>query len=297
MKTPIISGLLMLGLIVSCGDASSNRKTATSNPVINTPAVTEIKYTVNSGIHREKGAPILTYATEIKKTLANDLSDILYRIIPSMEKDDEGSSKSVITLSTLGRPRVECGTGSFAGVNARISDCATKNADSATWDGEKYASNAESKWKLVRRSAVGNEIWFDELSGMVWSDLITTEAGVNRFNWCRASGNIENETPTETIDCSAFAALEKICVGMVSDGIGDAIKWRLPTRNDMLQADLNGSRFVLKKESNLGLWTATIRASGAGRTEAWVYFSEEGTLAPGNLLSERQVRCIGIPSK
>ncbi len=287
--------LLSLCLLAGCGDASSNRKMATSTPDVNTPTVTESKYTINSGIHREKGAPVLTYALEIKKTLANDVSDILYRIIPSMEKDDEGSSKNVITLSSLGRPRVECGSGTFTGIDARIIDCATKNGESAVWDGIKYASNAESKWRLVRRSTSGNEIWLDELSGMVWSDLITTDAGVNVFNWCRASGNTESDTATETVDCSSFAAMEKVCVGMVSDGIGTDIKWRLPTRNDILQSDLNGSRFVLKKESDVGLWTATISSQSTGRSEAWVYKSKDGTLVPGNLLSERQVRCIGVP--
>jgi hypothetical protein len=252
---------------------------------------------LRSAIHREKGSPVLSYAQEISKVISRNLPEALYRVVPSMAIDDEGSNKNVITINNLGRPSVVCGIdGTFPGIDARITDCFQKNRESAIWEGYRYGAAGEGTWKLVSLTSDGEEIWFDGRTGMVWSDLRKKDNGVNVFNWCKASGNTENDTSSEVIDCGILNdQTEQLCVDAVTPGLGDQIKWRLPTRNDYLQADLNGARFVLKKENTQGVWTATMRAGVIGRTEAWVYNSKDGTLFGGNLTSDRQVRCIGAP--
>jgi hypothetical protein len=298
MKLNYFIGLGLIPLLVSCGgDVSSNRKKGnnSSSPDRSTQAAegSAGQDNIRSFIHREKGSTVISYTQEISKTLAKDLPMSLYRTIPSMEKDDEGSAKNVITTTNIGRPTTSCGIGeNFAGIDARITDCYLKNREKALWEGQRYGAAGEGTWKLVGLSADGKETWFDGRTGMVWSDLHS------KTNWCKASGNTENATTTETIDCNNFndtISGEEVCIDAVTPGLGTQIKWRLPTRNDFLQADLNGLRFVLIKENADGLWTATMKARVPGRTDAWVYHSTDGSLSSANLATERQVRCIGVP--
>lgn len=292
-------GLILLTLAVGCNeDVTSNRRlgdnrtpTETTRPELGT----EGSENVRSHVHREKGSAILSYAEEIRKTLANDIPPKLYRFIPLMEKDDEGSSKNVTTIDDVGRPSTTCGSGAeFAGIDARITDCFQKNAERALWDGLRYGASGEGVWKLVLKNGP-KELWLDGRTGMVWTHLMKSSTGVDNFNWCKASGNTENDTNEIKTDCNEIGEGESVCSGITMEEVKDQIKWRLPTRNDYLQADLNGLRFVLRKESERGLWTATIRAASEGRSEAWVYNSKEGTLTSGTLSTERQVRCIGAP--
>ncbi|MFP5385942.1 MAG: hypothetical protein ACLGHN_07670 [Bacteriovoracia bacterium] len=291
---------LSLVFLASCQDVSSNRRQGQnrsperSNPELGTEGRDEVR----SQLHREKGSPVLSYAEEISKTLSNDLSDRLYRIIPDMDKDDEGSFRNVITMNDLGRPNVNCGLGSaFSGIDARITDCFQKNGNRSIWEGEKYGAAGEGLWKLVSLNGTGKEIWFDGRTGMVWSYIRTNSESENLVNWCQASGNDENQTNTATVDCNDLAEGESLCAREVLSEVGTQVKWRLPTRNDYLQADINGFRFVLPHEGEQGLWTATIRAAASGRNEAWVYRSTEGTLSAAALSSNHYVRCIGTPSR
>lgn len=286
--------------LASCQDVSSNRRQGQnrsperSNPELGTEGRDEVR----SQIHREKGSPVLSYAEEIQKTLSNDLSDRLYRVVPDMDKDDEGSFRNVITMNDLGRPTVNCGVGSaFSGIDARITDCFQKNGNRSIWEGEKFGAAGEGLWKLVSLNGIGKEIWLDGRTGMVWSYLRINSEEKNTFNWCKASGNDENQTTTATVDCNELAEGESLCAREELSEVGAQVKWRLPTRNDYLQGDLNGLRFVLAKESEQGLWTATLRASAEGRTQAWVFRTSEGTLTGAALSSEHHVRCIGTPSR
>jgi hypothetical protein len=166
----------------------------------------------------------------------------------------------------------------------------------ATWDGTNSGASGESIWKLVSRTSSGQETWLDTRTGLVWSDIVKNASGINLFNWCQASGNDQNDTTTEIIDCNELNAGESVCVGASYEGSENQVKWRLPTRNDFLLADINGARFVLKKETEQGLWTATLKSGVVGRNEAWVYDSQFGILSSGLLSTQRQVRCVGAPT-
>lgn len=292
----MVPGLCLLTFLVGCEDVSSNRRLGTNkNPGTILGVEGNGSDLLPSQMHRKNAAPVITYAEEIVKTLSNALPENLYRTIPLMDTDDEGSSNNVITRSDLGRATETCGVETeFVGIDARITDCFSKNNEKSIWNGTNFGASGEGIWKLVSRSASGNEIWFDGRTGMVWSDLIKKDTLVS-FNWCAASGNEQDNTPNETTNCRILGDNVSLCANNSIAGLETQVKWRLPTRNDFLQADLNGSRFVLKKENDQGLWTSTIRAASSGRNEAWVYDSTEGTLAGGKMTDLRQVRCIGTP--
>lgn len=294
----LLFSLSFLCLLASCEDVSSNRRQGQNrNPERDRPEIgSEGSENLRSHIHRERGSAILSYAEEIQKTLGRDLPQISYRIVPLMEKDDEGSLKNVATVNDLGRPTVSCGRGDgFAGIDARITDCFQKNADKALWEGYRYGAAGESTWKLVTRNGSEKEMWLDLRTGMVWSYLRADTEENKLFNWCKASGNDQNSSTELLIDCNELAEGESVCAGELLEEVGSQIQWRLPTRNDYLQADINGIRSIFPKEADAGLWTATIRAASEGRAEAWVYSTKEGTLSAGPLSSERFVRCIGAP--
>lgn len=294
MKVRTLTVLCLLGSLVGCNEVGKK----TLNPIDQvTEGAQPESDSIRSSMHREKGAAVLTYAEEITKTITNDLPEVSYRRVPDMEKDDEGTDgANVSTRTALGRPQVTCGAaGTFSGVAARIQDCLQKNGDKATWNGSNNGSSGEGTWQLVARLDNTKEIWMDARTGMVWSDIMNNGDLVSEFNWCKASGSEASATATATVDCNTLAAGESVCVNAVLDDIGDQIQWRLPTRNDFLQADIDGARFVLERAGTNGLWTATLKAGVAGRNEAWVYQTSNGTLMSGELSTTRQVRCIGAP--
>jgi hypothetical protein len=283
--------ITMFVFLDGCEDIPNKRKplplTDVTKPQVSTLGPNTV---LNSQLPRERGAQILSYADEIKKILANDLSEKLYRQVPLIEKDDEGSSLNVLTMNDLGRPQIDCGgDGVFSGINARLLDCFNKNNNSSLWIGQIHGASGESVWKLVTK--VGSkEVWLDDRTGLVWSYVLPS------VNWCKASGNTEMDSTFVKFNCSTLSELQSVCAGNTLDLLGTQVKWRLPTRNDFLQADLNGLRFVLKKESaTQGLWTSTIRAASSKRGEAWVYHSLEGTLSADTLDADHGVRCVGAP--
>lgn len=283
----------LLFLLTGCGeDVGSNNKLGRPLRDVFGAEAGQGSTSLPSQIHRERGAPILSISQEISKTLTNDLPENLYRTIPLIEKDDEGSDKTVTTRTSLGRPTVSCGTDStLTGIDSRITDCFQKNSDKSLWEGFRFGTSGEGTWKLV--SLVNNqEVWLDNTTGLVWSDVLTTT------NWCQAAGNDELPQGSTTVNCSDLMEQKRICQDLNIEGLAGRIIWRLPTRNDFLLSDLNGARFVLKAETpGTGLWTATLKGASADRSEAWIYHSQDGTLSSGNLSTTHQVRCVGAPAR
>lgn len=293
----LLFSLTFLCFLTACEDVSSNHKQGQNrNPERSTPEIGgEGSGSLRSHLHREKGSPILSSSQEIQKILNGELPDISYRLIPSMEKDDEGSLKNTTPVEALGRPAINCGAGDgFPGIDARITDCFQKNGSKALWEGHRYGAAGESTWKLVSRNNA-KEIWFDMRTGLVWSYLMTNEDNSNAFNWCMASGNTENNSSDVAVDCNDIGSAESLCANEILEEVGSQVKWRLPTRNDYLQADINGIRSIVEKEGEAGLWTATLRARSQGRSEAWIYNTQEGLLSAASLSTLHSVRCIGAP--
>ncbi len=292
MKIALLA--LSIAVIVSCGeDSGSNRRGGVADKI--TPGATA---TDNAGVlsyvHRTRGNPVLTVAEEINNTLKNEYT-AAYRFVPLMGKDDEGSYLNTRSVQTLGRPATDCGiSSSFSNIDERIADCAAKNSSQATWTGSEYGASGESTWRLVSRDSSTTEVWFDSHTGLVWSDVIAKD------NWCKASGNEEPLTGTQAIDCLAEGTGASLCINLNLAGYGGNVKWRLPTRNDYLQADLDGLRFLRKTANDEidSYWTATMASDPKGtvsRTKAWLYSPAQGTLKSDTLTVAHEIRCIGIP--
>jgi hypothetical protein len=285
MKKLALFALVMT--LVSCGeDVGSNR--AGRSPAPGTPTQTTAGATAESlgskpmsGMFRTRATIQLTTAEEISRISTSGLPSS-YRAIPNMITDDEGSDKNSVTRTSMGRPTVECGTStSLSGINARMADCLLKNPEKSSWIGLNNGSSSEGDWRLVSLAANGKETWLDERTGLVWSDMIASA------NWCKASGNNDQMT----VDCAVVGENLNFCEAQTTE-MNLNIRWRLPTRNDFLQADLDGARLVLKPGS---FWTATLDSKSTTRAKAWIYTQDQGILSSDSLTTLHEVRCVGAP--
>lgn len=282
MNATFLLILISLTALVGCGEDSGSRRRPLET--VTPPVTTDDTFVVPSQLHRTTGLALLTSRQESDEILANSLP-VGYRTIPLMALDDEGTpGKNVRTRSSLGRPTANCGTTTGTTVNERIINCSNINGTTATWDGANGAAG-ESTWRLVTKDG-SQEIWADIRTGYLWSDVQDSAA-----NWCQASGNRTKEDGA-SVNCET-SAVDVTCTGKTLMGLAN-VKWRLPTRNDYLQADINGLRFVMKTPTLLtGFWTATMNSKATTRNEAWVYVQEQGTLESALLTEDRQVRCVG----
>ncbi len=280
MKLYFLTTLVFITTILSCGDdVGGKRRTLVET---DTPGITTDTFLVPSHLHRSPEVGLLESHAEINEIVAGSLP-LSYRTVPLMALDDEGTeTRNIRSRTWLGRPLFDCGAGPNTSINSRIDDCSRINGARAAWN-YLNSSSGESIWKLVAK--IGNvEMWIDLRTGHIWSDILETG------NWCNASGNSETGPG---VNCQTLGTNPN-CVGKSLLGLL-GIKWRLPTRNDFLQADLNGLRFVLKT-AGLSFWTATMNSASLNRSEAWTYNQAQGTLEKAALTELRQVRCIGAAS-
>lgn len=279
MKRSILLSMVLTAL-VGCGEDTGSRR---NSPAVSNPPIIGTGGNAISQIHRSRGLNVLTTRTEITLITSGSLP-AGYRTIPLMALDDEGThGKNIRTRSGLGRPGVNCGLTVNSTLSSRISECSTLNPGTSTWNGTAEGAAGESTWRLVAKSGV-QEVWQDLGTGHLWSDIIDTT------NWCNAAGNNLQEAGP-SVNCQSYGT-NFSCVGKSVMGL-TGITWRLPTRNDYLQGDLNGLRFVLRESDTTGFWTATLDSASLNRSEAWVYQQRQGTLEKDSLADDHQVRCIG----
>lgn len=286
----LILSLTSLLVLSGCQeDLASNRdQNAIKQPVVTEPV------NVMSGIHRERGAEPISYKTEITANSTNSH----VRAIPDMHFDDEGGDeKNVTTVTFRTRPTKLCGQILKATLKEKIADCLAQNTSHSLWNGTIDAGSAESTWNLVTLSEKDGgsekfEIWMDQRTGMLWSDMIAIEG-----NWCESSGS---QTPTDVNDpnigenCQVTGKGRSLCTNHSPVEL-PKVTWRLPTRHDYLQADLDGIRFVLPIGTN-NFWTATVSSDVTARNKAWTYNMKWGTLVAEPMTELRHVRCIGTPN-
>jgi hypothetical protein len=287
MRFQGVTSLLVLTLLlVGCNEDVPSRKAIKQTPQ---PIVTET-VTVYSGIHREIGSKPITYKSEIG--VNSDSPKI--RAIPDIRFDDEGGDERNVTTRTFKvRPDKLCGADAKAILSAKIADCLAQNGDKSVWDGTINAGSAESEWVLVTLSEKENgesfEIWLDKRAGMLWSGLIAIEG-----NWCAASGSQLQTSDHVGEPCEITGKGQSLCTKYAPTQL-PGVRWRLPTRHDFLQADIDGVRFVLDGDTNT-LWTATTSTDVKARDKAWTYNMQNGTLVAELMNSTRNVRCIGTPN-
>lgn len=281
MKPPFLILVIAITTLVGCGeDIGRNNQRGSGGTII--PVNPEDAFITPSQMHRRSGTNVISSRDEIRNVTANTLPSG-YRLVPSIVLDNEGvSGSNVQTRTSLGRPTVNCGIAANTTIGQRIADCQNLNQTKATWNSTSGIAG-ESSWRLVQKNNT-QETWQDTRTGFLWSDIVATT------NWCNAAGNSSSED--SSVNCQVIAQ-GSACVGKTLNDM-NGVTWRLPTRNDYLQADLNGFRFVMK-DVTVGFWTATISAQSS-RNEAWVYVQSQGTLEKELLTENRQVRCVGAAS-
>lgn len=245
-----------------------------------------------------------------------DIGSTTERLRPLVNKDHDGmneTSGSRSGLAAVGDPDntvafadtsaiTTCGNTQTT-VAARIADC------NFSWDGTTLGNAGQGKWHLVTK-VNSKQVWQDERTGLLWSD------NLGNANWCQGAGNTEN---LNSIDCTAGAGSNlqpatpvSMCAedtGFNSDGYDDAkggmrlaasgtspsIKWRLPTREDLMLAYVNGGPYAAPffRDTN-GYWTASVYS--LNRAQAWGISAN----ANGRVLinaatrsASYAVRCVG----
>ncbi len=283
-------------ILTSCGDASRGDK---SDPVSVTSPVQDItdqilldglSKIIFTNAFRDRGMPQITQSVESISSV-DSTSPYYYRDITEVSNDDEGGHASSVIIKNL-RPDTECGTAvEQNSIVKKMEDCKSKNSFSS-WEGEGNGISAESNWHLVVRTSAGSEIWFDAATKLLWSENM----GVG--NWCKASGNSENlPVGGQMVSCSTIGSSENWCgdTALKTDEKGgidsSLVSWRLPTRNDFFQADIDGIRFVVSN-INKDFWSATIYS--AARQNAWFYNGVYGTVSTIKRdNATKNIRCVG----
>lgn len=266
--------LVSLSVFYACTDAASNprgkKDQDAGNRTTQTAPVTTESY--RAQFYRDSGAKIISYSELIKKVKNNKLEG--YKLIPSSKTDNITTARyhNYDNLNTCGNlPESES-------IRSRELNCTTINADQAKWDGIANGMSGEGNWSLVyHQSPSANidrvSIWIDHTTGLLWSD------SMGEYTWDEASGVGVNDA--EDV-CKNFTALPL-----------DEVKWILPSRNEFLQADLNGARFVLADTQNY-FWTSLRDAQSK---KAWGILQSTGELKSFADSTKLSVRCIGIPIK
>lgn len=70
-----------------------------------------------------------------------------------------------------------------------------------------------------------------------------------------------------------------------------SLTWRLPTRADYMQAEVNGLRHVLPNLGEESLWSASVNSDSRGY--AWFFFGSSGIVSVNLRYVSYSVRCVG----
>lgn len=263
------------------------------------PDIKSFNEVVISQMFREFGTKQISLVNESQMAQSGELPP-QYSIdyVPEHTFDEGHFSDSLVVKA--GKPTDDCGLNPVLDtVDKKIADCLTRNENLATWNGTSNGTSGEGVWKLVQHDQNREiELWRDERTKLVWSFTLGNK------NFCEATGFDRVLTNTlnqpQTINCrqNTVNACADVTVNTHEKGkdLAQKLSWRLPTRNDFLQADINGLRFVLpgfrNAENQERYWTSTV-VSG-NRAFAWTYGNQYGemknTLA---LRSNVKVICIG----
>lgn len=245
-------------------DTGSRTGTGTgTNPCINCQEAADL---LTSGLYRVAGSTPMSLNTEKTNYIKDTLPSGYY---PSIEELPEVNYVDYsATYQVCGEKE------SYTNFAALKNSCITRNKDLSMWSATDNGIAGEADWELVY-SKDGNFIWQDTRTELVWSYTLSSAV------WSIASGVEDYDTTEQTSYCDE---LNKITF--------DKIKWRLPSREEFLQADIDGARTVLMdQDNNEVFWTAT---PGEETDESWGIRQSNGVLKSYNRDTPFAVRCVGI---
>lgn len=260
----ILSFLCFMTLL-ACTDAADNER-GPGKRVTNAPGATpQINTALRTQSYRDKGAKQIGY-NEFIKLVKDNSNDLAYRLIPRMDIDNDAA----VNINTSDHNN--CGLAdAFDTIRSKINNCAQQNPNTAQWNGRVNGNSGEGNWSLVYNKDDKDVVWLDESTGLLWS------TPVGPAEWKEASGV---EVAEDEFVCGSLELLSA------------NVKWMLPTRNEFLQADLNGARFVLPGQAETIFWTATRVPQTA---QAWGIIQETGELIKRPTNTALAVRCVGVP--
>ncbi len=235
-----------------------------------------------------------------------------------------GSANSVCRCGlsgTIDQRIADCASHTVIGSNATWDGSTKGNAGQGTW---KLVTRTGS---LVITK--GREVWRDERTKLLWSSLLSValnwcKATGSNFvtnnssaeddpgNYCDSATyqttgvwspgtNKAISACFEDVDdngASDFftttdAGIDNAGKGNLNLGSSPRVDWRMPTIYDLVQANINGYRFVFPDTIANGNyeWSASVYSSN--RAVAWAFFGASGIVEPLARTNTLAVRCVG----
>jgi hypothetical protein len=286
----MLQNIVILSTLIACGAAEngqgrSGAENGNGNERVQRNFDSEkMPAQMRDQMFRSRGAVQYTYANAAS-LLAQKKLPATHRLIPNLLQDNDNN---VIMPNLLPNPSISCGNENDENVSilARIKKCRDIQVDELAlkWLGKTQGISGEGDWQLIVNSSfiennknVNKQVWHDISTNHLWSDVLVD------YSWFEASGVDSN---FEDRPCQAKSDAPRHELGRIPPAI---VNWRLPNRNEFLQADLNGSRFVLPNKDQF-VWTA----SYAGNNQAWAINVATGELALRSAYDKLPVRCLGV---
>lgn len=293
-KLSILSSLIILTGCIEASNNGRNGKNPTRTPQDEDPCndsnttiqcATEFKGLVYSQIHRSNGAKPLTYS-EIQELIIKGELPTVYRQIPEPSLDNDNNLRTASIGADHDFGKNDCGkSNELNGVIARLNDCKLQHEEArdgrSVWRGSTDGLSGEGQWNMIYRDNDEDiTLWLDTRTNLVWSHSFTSES------WKVASGYLHKDLDE---------GLEPACKSLNSltateNNPDGQIAWRLPNRNEFLQADINGARYIFDNTEDT-YWTA----STASHTDAaWRIKQSTGQLEEDLKVNANSVRCVGV---
>ncbi len=287
MNHVLKAGLFLL--LVGCGAADNTRddpNNGAREPEVTRPEVgseVEFKPLERSMIRRVKGVNRPSYA-QVKASLSGTGLPVVYQTTPTPTPTEATPVEMIPTQ----RLSTDCGVSKddTLTINQRIIDCQSKigQRSSTTWSAFVNGISGEGNWFLV--TYIDKlKVWQDASTGLLWSDIVKAGTFVEALG--RDPQDLERDilSVCSSLDDNRKAALGNLPVKQV--------KWRLPNREEFLQADINGAKSVLT-DSGTNLWTASYHEDNAGDPTAWSIEQKSGILKSTPISESLNIRCIGV---
>ncbi len=237
-------------------------------------------------------------------------------LVPDLVSAEDGTDTSGSVVVYASHMNNDCGQNQIT-IALRIANCLTVNgAAQASWTGSSQANGGEATWKLVSAFS-GQEVWRDERTGLLWSDMVSSN-----LNWCQAVGSKQagptaafcsnsgvqvqttpqsactegtNMTPVVSLQPAVAESWTTLGYSLAKGAMGatsiPAVYWRAPSRQDWQQADIDGARLALPSMGAYFFWTATV--VGTSRDYAYQFDSLSGNLVTSLRTNGFPVRCVG----
>lgn len=285
-----LSYCLIIAFSVACGaaknsgregDAGTGSGDRGTNRDLSSADDKEFQKYSFSQAYRNKENIRLVFVDMVKALQTNTLPLTTY-LIPNIEVHIDSEVDAPMVIPSLVK---DCGnaTTSTTTLADRIKSCkdTIPDANSIAWSGKAKGISGEGDWQLVSYSNK-MKVWQDFRTGLLWSDIVET-----------ADYEIASGVTVGVVDnlkdrvCQTVADTPRDALGNIHES---KVHWRLPNRNEYLQADINGARFVLPN-TDQETWTS----SYAGDSQAWAITQKTGVLRKVNMTTKLKVRCIGVP--